>query len=846
LVALAAITALGVFVRVHGLAGESVWFDEFTSLVFLKPPPEYAESPFYGRWQQYVFHQESQGLRDFLEQNRSIDPATMPVYDAMEYLWNGRVASSVAGMRLLSILIGALMFPLIYLLGRDLFGRTAGLVAVLCLALSPIHRHFAQEIHMYGLVSLLALCSAYTFLHVVRGGRLRWWLVHVAANTALVWTHSFGALVPMVEGGFFIVFFFRQYRKIAVWAAIHVVMAVPLAWFFTTIEFWSAEDTKDWMKVPTKHEFVGDLLADDCTGHTYQMRGTPQALERVVSPERAEDLVSDQHFWGRWLKRLFLGCAVWLALVSAWAGLRSWRGGRGASSWPWAFFLLAWWLLPALFLYTVSVYWRPVIFPRYTTHCSLGLYLILGGAIAGFGLRPAGVLRVAWAGVRAAAFCALAVLYAYQALLVLDGPQRTDWRSAGDFIRAEARPDDLILVQDWMWKRVFAYNLGPIENVVSYAKSREVLAEACAFFLDLAIPSKHADGEPCTVWVAIRTDYFGSGPDVAFEGEAGKRGLRFELAEFGGIQHVLVYHVWREGAAPAWETPALHEDAPKEFGDLSMEYWRVQEYDTAIRFAEKTNAIAPEYSRAYTYLGMALKEQGKRDAAIEAFEKAMAVNPFDYLWSHVNLCTLYMERGDYNLALASVERALAMDPNYAWGFTCKGKALVGLGDLDAAIVAFEKAVALDPNDRRGHDGLSDAKLRKENPGAAATPPGEGDPPGGAAARAREHMAHKDYDAALAAYREALRGDPQNGHLYADLAVALIGKGDDSGALVSMRKAFELAPDLGRQLGPLVKAVFETRDPAAVRGELERLREEGVEVPAELAERAEGELGSPDS
>lgn len=866
------IVALGAFVRLYSHRDESVWWDEFASVVHLDPPKAWQDSPDYERWAQGVVHEGSPNLLAFLKRNRSMDPATMPLYYTFEYFWNRFVSRSVASQRLLTIFIGVLMIPFIYLFGRDLYGKNAGLIAALCLALSPIHRQFAQEIRMYVLMALLALLSTYTFMHVVRNGGRRWWLLHAVANLLLFWTHPFALLVPFVEGAFWVLFHFKDYRRIALWAGMHVLLVLPSAIYISTIQFWSVESTASWMKVPTRVEFVGDLLADDCIGLTYQLRPTPQAWERLVSPSRAQAIVAVSVYRqvGIWLMRLFLACAVWLGICSVHKALRARREGCEEWPWRWFFFLVMWWLAPAVLLYVVSLVWRPCIMARYTVHSSLALYLIIGGAVA----------CIRWRALRIAAVCALGLLYGYEQMLVLEGPQHTDWKSAARYIRVEAKPDDLILVHNEMWKRVFSFNLGPAPNVMSFGTTFDVLAEECAFFAGLNEPSKAVPGETRDVWAVIRTDYFDAGPCLAFEKELSDRGLSFEMEEFGGIQHVLVYCVQRDPASPRKETvtPELVKNAPRELSGLAMKFWRVQEYDIAIAAGRWALEIDPNFSRAYTYIAMSLRAKGENDAALEAFLKAVEIDPSDYLWTHVNIGMLYIDKGEYDSAIASLNNALDQDPDYAWAYTNLGRAYLGKGEYDRAIAKFQRGIELDPNDERGHMGLQEAIDRKDAASAPGAPPEqpieaelpekpldgagqavdaqsgtprEHEEPAAAADKNAEDLLSEgnalldagDYDGALVAFRSALELNPQNpAYVYAGISRALLGKGDDNGAYMSMRKAFELDPQLRAVLEPLMTAMFESENYEAVWAEVKRLQAQGIRVPPEIIRKIEGDSG----
>jgi eukaryotic-like serine/threonine-protein kinase len=152
-------------------------------------------------------------------------------------------------------------------------------------------------------------------------------------------------------------------------------------------------------------------------------------------------------------------------------------------------------------------------------------------------------------------------------------------------------------------------------------------------------------------------------------------------------------------------------------------------------------------------------------------------------------------RGMMNLRLAtreSIERAIAAfeeatrhDPEYAqaWAalggtYSLKGSFL-NLRDLmERAIELEQRALAIDPDFADAHNWLGIALL-----GLGRT------------------------DDAIAAIREAIRLDPENGQAHQSLARALwVGKGDFAGAIPEFEKAIELNPEAGYsylQLGLLL-------------------------------------------
>ena len=55
-------------------------------------------------------------------------------------------------------------------------------------------------------------------------------------------------------------------------------------------------------------------------------------------------------------------------------------------------------------------------------------------------------------------------------------------------------------------------------------------------------------------------------------------------------------------------------------------------------------AIKPDYADAYNNMGNALKEQGKLEEAIEAYNKALAIKP-DYADAYNNMGNALKEQG---------------------------------------------------------------------------------------------------------------------------------------------------------------------------------------------------------
>ncbi len=634
---LAAIVALGLFMRLHRLGAESAWWDEFTSLTHLGAP----------------------SLWKFLMLNRTLDPATLPLYYTLEYLWWHHVGASVYSLRLLSILLGLAGVPLLYVFGRDLFGKRAGLMAALCLAVSPIHIHHAQGIRMYVLMTLLALFSSWTFMRLVRSWEKRWWAAHLLGNLLLLWTHPFASLMIGVEAAYIIVFCPLPVKRTAAWMGLTCLVAVPSVLYLSQVRFWSPQTTSSWLKVPQPGEFLSDLFFDDVVSFAYQLR------------------LSD--YWTANPMRNLFDWALAAALLGScmWVGWTCWkRRNRDRNAFQIFMFLAAWLLLPAAVLYCASLVWRPCIFPRYTLHSSLALYLIIGGAVQS--------AQKTWMAVGAAA--AMAGLIGFQWLALQPGPQRTDWQSAAAQVRAQANPKDLVLVKVSIWRDVFRYSLGPSEMAIASAESAQTLASQAGFFLEQCRQS--GTDKDLVVWAVVLKPYFDSGPDPEFEDALKGLGLAFTRTEFRGIEHVLVYRVTRAGTEPiqwAGRDGGDKDEISNAFADLALELTEGRNPRAALEAFRWLFEADPGTRLMYGRLQLALvKKSGVEPAtlSVRALLKAYQA----------------LGRRDFLTAQDWFREALRHDPEYALAYrNLAVTALIVDNDEVAALECLRNACKLDPD-----------------------------------------------------------------------------------------------------------------------------------------------------
>lgn len=124
-----------------------------------------------------------------------------PLYYLLLHGWTRVLGTGDAGLRLFSLLWAVLAAPFLWLLARDLAGRTVAWTALVLYAWSPSSVFYSLEGRMYSLVWCLAAALAWQTLRVSRAGprpaALATWLLLAAAG---LYTHYFFLFVWFAFG----------------------------------------------------------------------------------------------------------------------------------------------------------------------------------------------------------------------------------------------------------------------------------------------------------------------------------------------------------------------------------------------------------------------------------------------------------------------------------------------------------------------------------------------------------------------------------------------------------------------------------------------------------------------
>ena len=167
----AAICLLAVIIRLYQLGPLNVWFDEGIAINAASQPNLWAVM--------------------------TADPTNPPLYYLLLHLGVRLFGDGEFALRWCSVMIGLLTIPLMYLLGRSLFGGRAGLWAALLAALSPPLWWASREVRMYGLMAVLMCLLALAWWRLIKRPSPGTWILLWLAELALLYTHTTGPIAAL-------------------------------------------------------------------------------------------------------------------------------------------------------------------------------------------------------------------------------------------------------------------------------------------------------------------------------------------------------------------------------------------------------------------------------------------------------------------------------------------------------------------------------------------------------------------------------------------------------------------------------------------------------------------------
>jgi F-type H+-transporting ATPase subunit b len=193
---------------------------------------------------------------------------------------------------------------------------------------------------------------------------------------------------------------------------------------------------------------------------------------------------------------------------------------------------------------------------------------------------------------------------------------------------------------------------------------------------------------------------------------------------------------------------------------------------------------------AYINRGGAYRAKGDFDRALADLDKAVQLDPRSAL-ALMERASIYHAKGELDRAIADYDAAIAARPKSAAAFYGRGEAYRAKNDLDRAIADYDRALQLDKNSAAAHAG-----------------------------RAKAHRGKGDFDKALADFEEAMKLDSNSASLHVYRGTVYQTKGDLDQAITDYDEAIELDPKYATAFLERAKAYRDKHDLERARQDLE--------------------------
>ena len=231
----AAITIVGLLLRLYALNRQSLWFDEGVTVWKVAQP--------YSRlW----------GLN-------SIDTVP-PLYYWLLKMWVGLWGLNDTSIRLFSALLGTATIPVVYSLGKTFFNVRTGLIASVLMTTATYHIQYSQEARSYALVTLVfALCWRFLSGSLKNG---QCWLGYSMCGVLLLYSHGISLFYLAALN----VYFFLdpdnlKSRQLRNWLVSNLAIGASfLPWFWTYLAQISSFQNQTHLPQPTLSGVVGTLI----------------------------------------------------------------------------------------------------------------------------------------------------------------------------------------------------------------------------------------------------------------------------------------------------------------------------------------------------------------------------------------------------------------------------------------------------------------------------------------------------------------------------------------------------------------------------------------------------------
>jgi uncharacterized membrane protein len=177
----------------------------------------------------------------------------VPGYHLLLQAWTFMFGNDIVPARLLSLGFFLATIPMVYVLGKLVFGHKVGLYAALLVTISPFMQWYGSEARMYSMLAFMTVLHYYFFIKVYEEGRARQWVGYIIVAILGLYTHYFFGFVLLTEALFYLLY--RQsfprgsFKKFITAAVVAVVAFAP--WLLYVRQLGTASNTQPSLIAPS-------------------------------------------------------------------------------------------------------------------------------------------------------------------------------------------------------------------------------------------------------------------------------------------------------------------------------------------------------------------------------------------------------------------------------------------------------------------------------------------------------------------------------------------------------------------------------------------------------------------
>jgi mannosyltransferase len=202
-VLLGIILIIGLALRLYDLGSESYWIDEMSTVI-----------------------EGQQSITTMLASGRLDQP---PAFYIPFHLWEQMLGTNEVSTRSFSVLTGIGSIILIYIIGRELFGKEVGLLSAFFMAITEFQIYYSQIARFYSFFEFMALLSFLFFILSLKSKKKIFFGFYVLASVIMVYGHTYGVFILVAQNLFFFLQIIKNRNIVTIWLISQALIGLALA-----------------------------------------------------------------------------------------------------------------------------------------------------------------------------------------------------------------------------------------------------------------------------------------------------------------------------------------------------------------------------------------------------------------------------------------------------------------------------------------------------------------------------------------------------------------------------------------------------------------------------------------